>query len=426
MLESRTKASPAAITAALQNVNRASRRLVRLTDEQIAEVLNELADLALAEADFILAENQKDLDRMDPANPKYDRLLLNRQRLEGIAGDLRKVAALPSPLNITLEERTLPNGLQLSRKTVPLGVIGIVYESRPNVTFDVFALCFKSGNASVLKGSRDAHYSNIAIVELIHRVLKPRGLEDVCYLAPSQREALPHILNADQYVNTIIPRGSQGLIDFVRANARVPVIETGAGIVHTYFDKSADLEKGKAVVENAKSRRVSVCNALDTLIIHRDRLDDLPAIVAGLDHEHRCEVFADPDAYRTLQGRYTEERLRPAREEDFGTEFLSMKMSIKTVGDLEEALEHIARYSSQHSEAIIAEDPETIEYYLRNVDAAVVYANTSTAFTDGAQFGMGAEIGISTQKLHARGPMALRELTSYKWIVRGAGQVRPR
>jgi glutamate-5-semialdehyde dehydrogenase len=426
MIEEQTNTLAASIGADLQKVNQASRKLVRLTDTQIADILNQVADLALKQADYILKENKKDLDRMDPADPKYDRLLLNRQRLEGIAADLRKVAGLPSPLNITLEERALPNGLQLSRRTVPLGVIGIVYESRPNVTFDVFALCLKSGNASVLKGSRDAHFSNIAIVRLIHQVLDQYDLKDVCYLAPSEREALPHILNADRYVNTIIPRGSQGLINFVRANARVPVIETGAGIVHTYFDKSADLEKGKAVIENAKSRRVSVCNALDTLIIHRERLGDLPAIMQKLDQKHQCEVFADPDAYKILKGNYAEDLLHPASEEDFGTEFLSMKMSIKTVDDLDAALEHIARYSSQHSESIIAEDPDTIEYYLQNVDAAVVYANASTAFTDGAQFGLGAEIGISTQKLHARGPMALRELTSYKWIIRGDGQTRPK
>lgn len=426
MIEEQTDILATSIAGALQRVSQASRKLVRLTDAQIADILNKLADLALQQADYILQENKKDLDRMDPADPKYDRLLLNRERLEGIAADLRKVAGLPSPLNITLEERTLPNGLQLSRRTVPLGVIGIVYESRPNVTFDVFALCLKSGNASVLKGSRDAHFSNIAIVKLIHQVLEQYDLKDICYLAPSEREALPHILNADRYVNTIIPRGSQGLINFVRANARVPVIETGAGIVHTYFDRSADLDKGKAIIENAKSRRVSVCNALDTLIIHRERLVDLPAIMQSLDQKHHCEVFADSDAYEKLKGSYSRNLLHPASEKDFGTEFLSMRMSIKTVDTPDEALEHIARYSSKHSEAIIAEDPEVIEYYLQNVDAAVVYANTSTAFTDGAQFGLGAEIGISTQKLHARGPMALRELTSYKWIVRGNGQTRPK
>lgn len=424
MLEGKVATLESTIQQQLKKVNSASRKLIQLSDQDIAKILTEVADLALANSTFILQENQKDLDRMDPENPKYDRLLLSKKRLEGIAADLRKVAELPSPLNHLLEERTLPNGLILSRVTVPLGVIGIVYESRPNVTFDVFALCLKSGNASVLKGSRDAHYSNLAIVSLIHQVLEAYDLKDVCYLAPSEREALPVILQADTFVNTIIPRGSQGLIDFVRANAKVPVIETGAGIVHTYFDKSGDVEKGKKIVENAKSRRVSVCNALDTLIIHRDRLDDLPEMVQNLDTNHNCQVFADDSAFAVLKGSYRQDLLQLARPEDFGTEFLSMKMSIKTVGSLEEALEHIAAYSSKHSEAIIAEDKTTVDYFLKNVDAAVVFSNTSTAFTDGAQFGLGAEIGISTQKLHARGPMALRELTSYKWIVRGNGQVR--
>ncbi len=412
------------ILANLQQVQQASRKLVTLSDQEINSILNELADLALSQQDYILAENQKDLDRMDPANPKYDRLLLNAQRLEGIAGDLRKVAELPSPLHVTLEERTLDNGLALKRVGVPLGVIGIVFESRPNVTFDVFALCLKSGNATVLKGSRDAQYSNIAIVKLIHQVLAKRNLEHICYLAPSEREALPHILNADRYVDIIIPRGSQGLIDFVRANARVPVIETGAGIVHTYYDAAADLETGKAIIENAKARRVSVCNALDTLLIHQHRLQDLPTLLKRLGTVHKCEVFADQSAYEQLEGHYPGPLLHLAKAEDFGTEFLSMKMSVKTVENLDEALEHIARHSSRHSEAIITEDAATMQQFLNEVDAAVVYANTSTAFTDGAQFGLGAEIGISTQKLHARGPMALRELTSYKWIVKGNGQVR--
>ncbi|MEZ5041717.1 MAG: glutamate-5-semialdehyde dehydrogenase [Saprospiraceae bacterium] len=408
----------------LVNVNAASRQLVKLKDDDIAAILHELANLTMDEIPFLLAENKKDLARMDPADPKYDRLLLSEKRLEAIAEDLRKVAGLPSPLHLTLEERDLPNGLALSRITVPLGVIGIVYESRPNVTFDVFALCLKSGNASVLKGSRDAHYSNIAIVKLIHQVLAKRGLKAVCYLAPSEREALPIILNADRYVNTIIPRGSQGLINFVRANSRVPVIETGAGIVHTYFDKSGALDKGKAIVENAKSRRVSVCNALDTLVIHQDRLDDLPEIMAVLGEQHHCEVFADEASFAVLQAQYPAHLLHVASAEAFGTEFLAMKMSIKTVASVEEALDHIALYSSKHSEAIIAEDETVIARFLQEVDAAVVYANASTAFTDGGQFGLGAEIGISTQKLHARGPMGLRALTSYKWVVKGNGQVR--
>lgn len=412
------------ITGQLKNVRTAVRKMVDLNDADINALLNELADLTLENIPVLLAENKKDLDRMDPEDPKYDRLLLSPKRLESIAADLRKVAGLPSPVGQVLEARTLPNGLELSRVTVPMGVIGIVFESRPNVTFDVFALCLKSGNASVLKGSRDAHFSNIAIVELIHQVLGERGLADICYLAPSQREALGHILQAVDYVDLIIPRGSQGLIDYVRSNAKVPVIETGAGIVHTYFDASADLAKGKAIVTNAKSRRVSVCNALDTLIMHRSRLHELPDILADLDQEHQCEVRADAAAYAVLDGRYTADRLLRAEAADFGTEFLSMKMSVKTVDNLQEALDHIDRYSSRHSEAILAEDQQTIDTFLRNVDAAVVYANTTTAFTDGGQFGLGAEIGISTQKMHARGPMALRELTSYKWLIRGDGQIR--
>ncbi|MEL7021774.1 MAG: glutamate-5-semialdehyde dehydrogenase, partial [Bacteroidota bacterium] len=275
-----------------------------------------------------------------------------------------------------------------------------------------------------LKGSRDAHYSNLAIVELIQKVLHPYGLEEVCYLAPSEREALAHILQADAYVDTIIPRGSQGLINYVRAHAKVPVIETGAGIVHTYFDVSGNRDKGKRIIQNAKTRRVSVCNALDTLVIHQDRLSDLPFLLEGMDTEHQCVLYADESSYTTLVSSYDSKLLHRAQASDFGTEFLAMKMSIKTVKNLNEAFEHIAAYSSKHSETIVAEDRDAIELYLKTVDAAVVYANASTAFTDGGQFGMGAEIGISTQKLHARGPMALRELTSYKWIVRGNGQVR--
>lgn len=414
------------ISTHLQEVRTAARQLVELSDEQIASILHELADLALEQTDYLLAENRRDLDRMDPADPKYDRLLLNPARLAGIAADLRQVAELPSPLGTILESRTLPNGLALSKVRVPMGVIGIVFESRPNVTFDVFALCLKSGNASVLKGSRDAHFSNLAILSLIQQVLDRHSISKVCYLAPSQREALGYILQAVDYIDLIIPRGSQGLINYVRAQARVPVIETGAGIVHTYFDASGDLAKGKAIITNAKSRRVSVCNALDTLLIHRSRLADLPELLAELGTEHRCEVKADAPAFAVLQEPYPADLLQMASEADFGTEFLSMKLSVKTVDDLEAALGHIDRYSSRHSEAIIADDQAVVDRFLRRVDAAVVYANTSTAFTDGSQFGMGAEIGISTQKMHARGPMALNELTSYKWIVQGEGQIRER
>jgi len=407
----------------LCTTRQAARKLIQLSNEDINAILNRVADAAILHTPALLAANQLDLERMDPADPKYDRLLLNPKRLEDIAQDIRKVADLPSPLGRVLEERTLTNGLELKKISVPMGVIGIVYESRPNVTFDVFALCLKSGNAAVLKGSRDAHFSNLAIVDLIKNILADYGLENSVYLAPSEREALLPILTANAYIDLVIPRGSQGLIDFVRKNATVPVIETGAGIVHVYFDASADLAKGSAIVCNAKTRRVSVCNALDTLIVHESRLEDLSNLIAPL-AEQQVELFADELALAKLVGKYPDQLLALADATHFGTEFLSLKMSVKTVSNLQEALDHIDRYSSRHSETIVAEDPEIQEIFLRNVDAAVVYSNASTAFTDGSQFGMGAEIGISTQKLHARGPMALPELTSYKWVVKGNGQIR--
>jgi len=361
---------------------------------------------------------------MPESDPKYDRLLLNPQRLADITHDLRSVAALPSPVGEILEEKTLDNGLELSKVRVPMGVIAVIFESRPNVTFDVFALCLKTLNACVLKGSSDAHDTNQVVVKIMHQVLREHGINPaVVFLAPPEREYLPTILQATETIDLAIPRGSKGLIDFVRDNARVPVIETGAGIVHTYVDVSADLAKAKTIITNAKVRRPSVCNALDTLVLHHDLLPELPELMRSLGEEHAVEVFADEAAYAALNGQYAAS-LQPASDEHFGTEFLSLKMSIKTVSGLIEALEHIHRYSSKHSEAIIAEDPQTIEQFLNTVDAAAVYANTSTAFTDGGQFGMGAEIGISTQKLHARGPMALPELTSYKWVVRGSGQIR--
>ncbi|NTW48798.1 MAG: glutamate-5-semialdehyde dehydrogenase [Chlorobiales bacterium] len=408
----------------LRKAQEASRKLALLEDEKINQVLLDLADAALAQTRTILEANKKDLERMNPNDPKYDRLLLSEARLQGIASDIRNVATLKSPIGKVIEERTLPNGLELSRVTVPLGVVGIIYEARPNVTFDVFSLCLKSGNVSVLKGGSDAHFSNQATVSVIHQVLEKHGLDPyTVYLLPSEREAAGIMMNAIGLIDVIIPRGSQGLIDSVRQNSKVPVIETGAGIVHTYFDETGDLEKGKAIVFNAKTRRPSVCNALDTLIIHEKRLSDLAALISPL-KEKKVEIFADSQALTNLKGHYPDELLHEAMDKDFGTEFLSLKMSIKTVSSTDEALDHIARYSSKHSEAIISNDEKITERFLKSVDAAVVYANTSTAFTDGAQFGLGAEIGISTQKLHARGPMALAELCSYKWIIRGNGQVR--
>lgn len=408
----------------LQRVKKASRKMVNLTNEDISTILNELADLSLENEALILQENKKDLDRMDPENPKYDRLLLNSERLKAITDDLRNVAKLPSPLGINLEERTLENGIQLSRVSVPLGTIGIIFESRPNVTFDVFSLCLKSGNACVLKGSRDAKDSNIVIVSLIKKVLAKYGIEDICYLAPAEREALPFILEAVEFIDCAIPRGSQGLINFVRENAKIPVIETGAGICHTYVDADAEVDKAKNIVTNSKSRRVSVCNALDCMVIHQDQLPNIGIILSDLGNTHQVEVFADEKAYGQLEGEYPANLLHKATDESFGTEFLDYKMSVKTVSDIDEALDHVAAHTSKHSEAIVSENDKNVNYYLKNVDAACVYANASTAFSDGAQFGLGAEIGISTQKLHARGPMALRELTSYKWVLVGDGQIR--
>ncbi|MEN7550959.1 glutamate-5-semialdehyde dehydrogenase [Rapidithrix thailandica] len=410
--------------ALFEKVQQASAGLNLLEDATINALLKDLSVEAVKHSASLLEANQKDLDRMAESDPKYDRLKLTTERIEGIAGDILNVSTLPSPLGKILLEKELPNGLKLKKVSVPLGVIGIIYEARPNVTFDVFALCLKSGNACVLKGGSDAEFSNKVIVQLIQEVIRKHGVNpDILQLLPPDREATAELLNAVGYVDILIPRGSQGLISFVRDNAKVPVIETGAGIVHTYFDKSADLEKGTKIIANAKTRRVSVCNALDCLVIHQDRLDDLPQI-AGLLAEKKVEIFADASAFESLKGHYPENLLHPATEEHFGTEFLDYKMSVKTVSGLEEAMAHIGKYSSKHSEAILAEDEKVIEKFLRGVDAAAVYANTSTAYTDGAQFGLGAEIGISTQKLHARGPMALEELTSYKWVVRGDGQVR--
>jgi glutamate-5-semialdehyde dehydrogenase len=407
----------------LERARDAARELARNDDATVRAVLYALADKALANAEEILAANRADLARMPEDDPKYDRLLLNPERLEAICADLRHVADLPSPVGEVLEERVLENGLRLRKVRVPMGVVAVIFESRPNVTFDVFALCLKTRNACVLKGSSDAHDTNRVVVRLMHEVLLENGiLPDCVFLAPPQREWLPRILDAVGLIDLAIPRGSQGLIDFVRDNARVPVIETGAGIVHTYVDASADCAMARAVITNAKTRRVSVCNALDTLVLHRDLLGKLPELMRDMG-EKGVEVFADEAAWAALDGRYAGP-LKRAQERHFGQEFLALRLSIKTVASLDEALDHIHRYSSKHSEAVVAQDPAVIERFLDEVDAAAVYANASTAFTDGGQFGMGAEIGISTQKLHARGPMALPELTSYKWVVRGDGQVR--
>jgi glutamate-5-semialdehyde dehydrogenase len=403
---------------------KAGRKLLDIGEKEVNNLLLMLADLAEVEKDFILAENEKDLALTDRNNPMYDRLQLTAKRISGIASEIRNVASLPSPLGRVISDYNKENGLSIKRVSVPFGVIGVIYEARPNVTFDVFSLCIKSGNACLLKGGSDAINSNSAIVRIIKKALKSCGIdEDAVTLLPPGREETIQMLNARGYVDLIIPRGSQGLIEYVRENSTVPVIETGAGICHVYFDKSGDIEKGKSIVHNSKTRRVSVCNALDCLIIHSSRLHDLSALLI------RCagsevELFADERSYKALKGDYPSGLLNKATKKSYGTEFLSMKMAVKTVDSEEEALIHISEYGSGHSEAIVSEDEKSTDLFLRKVDAAAVYSNAPTAFTDGAEFGLGAEIGISTQKLHARGPMALEAMTTYKWIVRGNGQTR--
>ena len=402
----------------------ASRELALLNDDIINQILNAVADAAIAETPFILAENEKDLARMDKNDPKYDRLKLTEERLKGIAADTRNVATLPSPLGKVLKESVRPNGMRLTKVSVPFGVIGIIYEARPNVSFDVFSLCLKSGNACILKGGSDADCSNRAIISVIHEVLKKFNINPhIVELLPADREATAALLNAVSYVDLIIPRGSSSLIHFVRENAKIPVIETGAGICHTYFDEFGDVNKGAAIIHNAKTRRVSVCNALDCAIIHEKRLTDLPMLCEKLKDSHVI-IYADAQAYQALEGSYPTELLEHAKAESFGTEFLDYKMAVKTVKSFEDALGHIQENSSKHSECIVTENKERAALFTKIVDAACVYTNVSTAFTDGAQFGLGAEIGISTQKLHARGPMGLEEITSYKWVIEGDGQTR--
>ena len=439
-----------------QKVKAASKTLGLLSDEQRNEILQAVAEAIIAETPALLQANAEDLAKMDKANPLYDRLQLTEQRLQDIASDMRHVSTLPSPLGRVLKDKTLDNGLHLQRVAVPFGVIGMIYEARPNVTYDVFSLCFKSGNACVLKGGKDANASNSAGVELIHRVLITFGINpDVVTLLPATHEATGEMLNAVGYIDLCIPRGGKKLINFVRDTAKVPVIETGAGVVHCYFDKDGDLEMGKRIITNAKCRRVSVCNALDCLLIHESRLSDLPALCEGL-AEKQTKIHADAKAYEALKGHYPDTLLYKAEESEakmreeglltadcksadtkeksadstgksssiWNTEWLSMQMGIKTVASEDEALDHIATYGSGHSESIVSNDEAAQKKFQALVDAACVYVNAPTSFTDGAQFGLGAEIGISTQKLGARGPMALEEITTYKWLITGQGQIR--
>lgn len=411
-------------TPIFESALKASRELNNLDTAAINRVLLVLADRTEENISYIISENEKDLALMDKVDPRYDRLQLTSPRIKNIASDIRNVAGMESPVGRVSYEYEKPNGLRIKKTAVPFGVIGIIYEARPNVTFDVFSLCFKSGNVSILKGGSDAFNSNTAIVKIIRNALEECGVNgDVISLLPAGREEAAQLLNSRGYVDLIIPRGSQNLIDHVRQNSSVPVIETGAGICHTYFDEYGDREKGRVVINNAKTRRVSVCNALDCLIIHESRLDDL-GYLTGLCRNSNVIIYADEKAMKALSGKYPENLLLKADSSSFGTEFLDYKMAVKTVSSFEEALEHIGNYSSRHSEAIISENRERQLYFCKATDAAAVYVNTSTAFTDGAEFGLGAEIGISTQKMHARGPMALEALTTYKWIIEGDGQIR--
>lgn len=411
-------------TPLFRNAKKAGRALNVLDRDTINKILLSVAEMAIENTRYILAENKKDLALMDSSDTGYDRLILTAGRIADIASDIRKIVTLPSPLGRVLMKNTRENGLIISKISVPFGVIGVIYESRPNVTFDVFSLCLKSGNACILKGGSEAVNSNTAIVKLIRELLTKNGIDpDILTLLPAGRDETTQLLNAREYVDLIIPRGSKGLIDYVRDNASIPVIETGAGICHTYFDEFGDKEKGREIVNNAKTRRVSVCNALDCLIIHEKRLDDLDYIV-GLCADSGVVVYADEKAYIALTGKYPSNLLQKATSKSFGTEFLSYKMAVKTVYSFEEAVDHISDYGSKHSEAIISENKDKIHLFLDIIDASTIYANASTAFTDGSEFGLGAEIGISTQKLHARGPMALEALTTYKWIIEGNGQIR--
>lgn len=402
----------------------ASRTLLELTDSQRSAAITTLADLVETHRDELLAANSLDLARMSRSNPLYDRLQLTPERLAGIASDLRHVAALPTPVGEEVEHRTLPNGIDLRKVRVPFGVIGVIYEARPNVTFDVFSLCLKSGNACILKGGHDADDSNRAAINLIHEALRLNGIPvDAATLLPSTHEATAALLGAVGKVDVCIPRGGRRLIDFVRDNAKVPVIETGAGVVHTYFDINGDLEMGRGIINNAKTRRVSVCNALDTLLIHRGRLADLPALCAPL-ADKNVEIHADTEAMEALRGNYPD-KLLVAANDCWDTEWMDFKMGIHTVSDLDEAIAHIARHGSGHSESIVTDDTKAADTFRRMVDASCVYVNLPTSFTDGGQFGLGAEIGISTQKLGPRGPMGLREITTTRYLLTGHGQLRP-
>lgn len=411
------------IRAILESIKSGSGILANIDSNTINECLRVLAKNLIKETDNLLANNKKDLDKIAVEDPLYDRLLLTEERVKALALSLEKIADLDSPIGDLIEEKELPNKLILKRITVPLGVVAAIFEARPNVVVDIFALCFKTQNACVLKGGSDAAHSNECMVKIIKNVLKEYGLESVVELLPNDREILKDVLKANSYIDVIIPRGSKALIDFVRENATVPVIETGAGVVHIYVDEFCDLEKCQRIIFNAKTSRPAVCNALDTLLVHKSQVKNLP-LICGPMADKKVQILADENAFAALQASYPAELLEHAQESDFGREFLGLSLAIKTVNNLQKAIEHINKFGSRHSEAIITEDFEKSTEFMRKVDAACVYHNASTRFTDGGEFGFGAEVGISTQKLHVRGPMGLKALTTYKWLIYGNGQVR--
>jgi len=370
----------------------------------------------------ILNANAKDVAGQDPDDPRIDRLLLTKERIKNISKALRTIASLPCPAGQILEQKTLANGLQLEKRTVPLGVVAAVYESRPNVTFDIAALCLRSKNACLLKGSKEALHTNEIAVSIIHEALKANNIPPACVsLLPANREVLTQLFSATKYIDVIIPRGSAGLIEHVRKNSLVPTIETGAGVCHIYVEKEANLTTAVDIVENAKVSRPSVCNAVDTVLVDRKIAKDFLNKLMPRFHQHGVEIYADPQAHQLLSG-YS--NLKKAKNENFGMEYLSLKCAIRIVENMDEAIQHIRKYSTRHSEAIVSENKKQCSQFVNTVDAAVVYSNASTRFTDGEVFGLGAEIGISTQKLHARGPFALEKLVSEKWVVKGIGQIR--
>lgn len=403
---------------------KAKKSIITLTTVDKQAALIGISEVLLESIDHIIAENKRDLDRMNPADSKYDRLLLTKERIIGLSNSVLDVANLPDPTGITMSSTILPNGLQIEKKTVALGVVGVIYEARPNVTIDVAALCIQSGNVCLLRGGSDAFYTNTCLINLIQGVLQSLEIDiNIVQLLPTDRDLVFDLLTATQYVDIIIPRGSQSLIDFVRENAKVPVIETGAGVCHTYVDKTADLDKAVAIVVNAKTSRPSVCNSLDTILVDKEIATAFIKKLASPLLSYQVEVFASKDVYPEFE-KANYPHLVLAQDADFGREFLDFKCSIKAVEGLTDALEHIEKYSSKHSECIVSQDANNIETFLQAVDAAAVYANASTRFTDGGEFGLGAEIGISTQKLHARGPFALEKLVTEKWYIRGDGQIR--